>query len=171
MATIVETGTYYDGDGLLRKYGTYKAIANPAGEYKTYGPLRTVECKVTLANLTTTVGQTVMSDQVFFPKLRIESVDLEVETAATSSGSATFDIGLIQTDRTTEIDYNGFIAAEVLSGVLDTVGKKIIYTAGVSKAGALIGTTTTNVGYIVANANTAVFTAGVVYVRINYRVD
>lgn len=160
--------SYYDNTGLLRLYGTDKATSNPAGEYKTYGELRTVEVLIDLTTLTTTVGGTILSETTFFPKARIEEIVLEVHTAATGS-SSTLDFGLISTDRTTEIDYNGFIAAEVLSGVLDTVGKKITYTAGVSKAGALIGTTTTSVGYLVANANTAVFTAGKVLLRVKYR--
>jgi len=161
--------TYFDGDGLLRKYGTTKAVPNYAGEYKTYGSLREIEVRIDLSLLSTST-QLILSDQVFFPKERVEEVVIEVETAAASSGSGTLDVGLIQTDRSTEIDFNGFIAAE-LTSALNTAGKKIIYTNGVSKAGALIGTTTTNVGYLVANANTAVFQSGIVYVRIRYRPD
>lgn len=166
---MVGTQNWYNSDGLLLKFGTDKATANKAGEYKTYGSQREIELKLDLTTLTTTLGGTIVSDTTFFPKQRIESVTIEVETAATGTG-ATLDFGLIGTDRATEIDFNGFIAAETKAN-LDTAGKKITYIFGTSGAGALIGTTTTSVGYLVANANTALFTAGVVYIRIMFRPD
>lgn len=157
-----------DNDGLYRKYGVEKTTPEAAGEYKTFGPLREIEVRIDLTGLNTST-QTILSDTVFFPKMRIEEVVIEVQTAATSGGSATLDVGLISSaDRSTEIDYDGFIAAEVLTAI-NTAGKRITYINGTSKAGALIGTTTSTVGHLVAKAGTAVFTAGVVYVRIKYR--
>lgn len=159
---------WFNNDGLYLRYGTEKTTTEVAGEYKTFGPLREIEVKIDLATLTTS-GQTILSDTVFFPKMRVEEVTLEVQTAATSGGSATLDVGLVSSsDRSTEIDYDGFIAAEVLTAI-NTAGKKITYVNGTSKAGALIGTTLASVGHLVAKAGTAVFTAGVVYVRVKYR--
>lgn len=164
--------TYLDGDGLYRKYGTTKAVATTAGEYKTFGPLREIELKIDLTTLTS--SSVIMNDQTFFPKsVYVEEVILEVMVAATSAGSPTLDVGLVQTsDRSTGITNftnTGFIAAEVLSGVLDTIGKKITYTAGTSKAGAGIALAPAQVGHITARANTATFTAGNVSVKIRYR--
>ena len=159
--------SWYNNDGLQLFYGVDKTTTEAAGEYRTNGPLREIEVRIDLTSLATG-SQTILSNTVFFPKMRVEEVTLEVQTAATSGGSATLDVGLISTDRSTEIDYDGFIAAEVLTAI-NTAGKKITYVNGTSKAGALIGTTTATVGHLVAKAGTAVFTAGVVYVRIKYR--
>lgn len=160
--------SWYNNDGLQLFYGVDKTTTEAAGEYRTDGPLREIEVRIDLTSLATG-SQTILSNTVFFPKMRVEEVTLEVQTAATSGGSATLDVGLVSSsDRSTEIDYDGFIAAEVLTAI-NTAGKKITYVNGTSKAGALIGTTTATVGHLVAKAGTAVFTAGVVYVRIKYR--
>ena len=157
-----------DNDGLHRKYGVEKTVPEVAGDYKTFGPLREVEVKIDLTTLSTST-QTILSDTVYFPKLRVEQVVIEVQTAATSGGSATLDVGLVSSsDRTTEIDFDGFIAAQALAGI-NTAGKKITYINGTTSAGALIGTTVATVGHLVAKAGTAAFTAGVVYVRVQYR--
>lgn len=159
--------SYFDPDGLYRKYGILKTVANNAGEFKTYGALRDIEVKVDLTTLAVTTPL-ILSDQEFFPKnVRIEEVVVETITAATSSGSGTIDFGLISTDRATEVDFNGFIAAEV-KGTVDTAGKKVTYVNGTSKAGALIGTTNATVGYLCANVNTAVYQTGVVIFRVRY---
>lgn len=158
-------GTWYNNDGLELKFGVTKATANTGGDFATTGPLRNMEVKVDLTTLTSSPA--IVSDVTFFPKqVRIEQVEATVETAATSSSSGTIDFGLIRTDRSTEIDFNGFIAAEV-KGSYDTLGKKVIYTNGVSKAGALIGTTTTNVGYLCASSTQA-YQTGVVVFRVFY---
>lgn len=160
--------TYMDSQGLYHKYGNTATISNEGGEYKTYGSLREIEVRIDLSTLTTTAPN-IVSDVVFFPKnVFIEQVVVDVQTAATSSGSGTIDFGLVQVDRSTEIDFNGFIAAEV-KGTYDTAGKKVTYFNGVSKAGALIGTVNATKGYLTANLNTAVYQTGVIYVRIMYR--
>lgn len=156
-----------NADGLHLTFGTDKTTATTAGEYKTFGELRTTEVKIDLSTLAVTTPL-ILANTTYFPKCRIEEVIIEVQTAATSSGSGTVDIGFIKQDRTTELDYNGLIAAEV-KGALDTAGKKVTYINGTSKAGALIGTTTTDVGLLVANVNTAVYQTGIVYVRIKWR--
>lgn len=156
-----------NADGLHLTFGPDKAIPTTAGEFKTYGELRTTEVKIDLSTLAVTTPL-ILANTTYFPKCRIEEVVIEVQTAATSSGSGTLDIGFIKQDRTTELDYNGLIAAEV-KGTIDTAGKKVTYINGTSKAGALIGTTTTDVGLLVANVNTAVYQTGIVYIRIKWR--
>lgn len=158
-------GTWYNNDGLNIKTGVTKGLPNTAGEFATAGALRVTEVKIDLTTLTSTPA--ILSDVTFFPKsMRVEEVVATVETAATSSSSGTINVGLIRTDRSTEIDFDGFIAAEV-KGSFDTLGKKVTYTNGVSKAGALIGTTTANVGYLCASSTQA-YQTGVIAVRIAY---
>lgn len=161
--------SYKDNDGLLRKFGTEKATANTGGDYKTYGALREIELRIDMSTLTSSPA--ILNDLVFFEKSRIEEVVIECHTAIASAGGGTFNIGLVRTsDRTTEIDFDGFIAAEVVA-TFNTAGKKVTYVNGTSKAGALIGTTTTNVGHITADWDTAAFESGILYVRIRYRAD
>lgn len=155
-------------DGLILKYGTDKAVANTVGEYSFDGPRHLIEITISdLTKITATDGSFLLSDQYILPKsARIEQVDVVTETAATGSG-AVLNIGLISTDLATEIDYNGLIAA-VAQTVLTPAGKTTQIRTGDTYAGALLGTTTASAGYLVADYDTAAFTAGKVIVRIYY---
>lgn len=157
--------SWLNEDGLFLKYGTEKAAHDPAGEYRLDGPLHMIELKVDLTTLGTAAS--VLSDVIFFPKnARIEEVEIVVDTAATGTG-AVLNVGLQQTDRSTEIDYDGFVAALALTA-LDTAGEKTVLRVGSTGAGALIGATNATVGYITADYDTAAYTAGVIYIRIKY---
>lgn len=173
---ISGTNLYQDADGLVRKYGVLKAVPNTAGEYKTYGGLREIEVIIDLSKLTS--SSVIQSYQTFFPKnVFIEQVTLEVLQASTTAGSPTLDVGLVQTDGSTAVTpttsswttNSVFIAAEVDSGVIATLGKKITYTAAVSKAGGGIGLAAGQVGYITARVNASTWSAGFVSVKISYR--
>lgn len=161
---------YLDSTGLYRKYGTEKAVSTRTGEYPTKGGLREIECKITLSTLTET--ETPVSDVVFFPKMRVQEVEV-ITTTAAATGTA-IDLGLIQTDRATEIDYNGFLAA-FPTAAMDLAGERTIFTAAstvpasATGTGALIGTTTSNVGYITCSRTDATaFTAGELIIKIRY---
>lgn len=164
-------GSWMNTDGLYLKYGTTKATPNLAGEYRTGQLLREVELKITLADLTQT--ETIQSDQVFIPTgARIQEVELLTITAG-ATGTA-IDVGLTRTDRTTEIDYDGLLAAAPIANH-NSAGERTIFTAittvpaSATGTGALIGTTTSNVGYISASRTDATaYTAGVVLVKIRY---
>jgi hypothetical protein len=158
-------GSWLNADGLYLKFGTDKATASKGGEYVTTGALREIEIKLDLTTLTDTAA--IVSDNIFFPKMRIEEVEIVTHTLATSGGAATLDIGLIRTDRTTEIDYEAF-ANGVAITTHDAAGEKTVLRIGSTGVGQLVGTTTTNPGYLTANYNTAAYTAGVIYVRIRY---
>ena len=54
---------------------------------------------------------------------------------------------------------------------IDTAGETNVIRKGSTGAGALIGTTLTNAGLLVADYDTAAFTAGEVVVRIRYSVQ
>lgn len=160
--------TWLNKDGLYLKYGPTSIGPNTAGEYCYDGPRHVIEAIIDLTKVTATDGSYFVSDQVFFPKnARIESVEVLTDTAATGTG-AVLNVGLCKTDRTTEIDFNGLIAALPQTS-LTPAGKWTQLHEGDTDAGALIGTTTTNTGYIVADYDTAAFTAGKIVVRIFYR--
>lgn len=160
--------SWFNNDGLLVKFGTEKTVPNLAGEYKTTGALREIELKINLTALTS--SQVIQSDQTFVPaNAKIEEVELVATTAATSGGAPTLDVGMIQTDRTTIVSNTGFTAAVALA-TLTPIGAKQVLRPGSAGAGAFVGTTVgTLPGYIVARANAATYTAGVLLVRIRYR--
>lgn len=163
---------WQNSDGLGVKFGREEAASqdttkNPAGEYKAFGDKRITEFTLDLTDLNTST-QTILWDTAIFPKnARIEEIEVEVVTAATSGGAATLDVGLIRLDRTTELDYDGFVAAAALA-TINTAGKRLNLINGSTAAGALIGTTIANPGFGVAKAGTAVFTAGVLRVRVKW---
>lgn len=155
-------------DGLYLKYGTEKTTANKAGEYVTTGPLRMIEVLIDLTALTET--ETVQSDVTFFPKMRIERVDVVTRTAATSGGTPALDVGLYRMDRTTAIDADGLVEALAMTA-MDAAGETTSLSAPTTgtSVGNLIGTTTSLPAYITASRTTSdAFTAGAVAVRIFY---
>ena len=164
-------GNWLNSDSLYLKFGTDKATANKAGENVTVGALREIEVKIDLTALTQ--SETVQSDQVFFPiGARIQEVETIAITGAVT-GTA-IDLGLIRTDRTTEIDYDGLLAAAPTAN-MNSAGERSLYQVavtiptGLTGTGALVGTTTSNVGYITCSRTDATaFTAGLIVVKIRY---
>jgi len=162
---------YLDNTGTYVKIGTEIATPISAGEYKTYGPLREVEFIIPdLTVLTTSDAVLKGADTFFFPTgVRIEEVKIITDTAATSGGSATLILGLMQTDRSTMIDATGIVNAVAVASL--TAGSEQTFVKGTSGAGTKVGTgaaATTLPAYITAKAGTAVFTAGAVRVRVKY---
>lgn len=99
--------------------------------------------------------------------VRIEEVELFTETAFTSGGAATLDVGLVRYDRATELDYNGLVAALALTAI-DAAGEKTVIRVGSTGAGALIGTTLANPGIMTVNYGTAAYTAGKLKIRVKW---
>lgn len=165
-------GSWLNSDGLYIEYGPDEVTVVDGGELKAFGGLHEVEIDILLTSLAVTTPR-ILSDTITIPNgARIHKVTLIVETPATSGGSSTLDFGLIDQDRTTELDYNGFVAALALADMSDA-GAIIEFMngadstpAGETTDGALVGTTLSNTGLLVANAGTAVFTGGVIKARI-----
>lgn len=163
------TGNWNNTDGLYLKYGTSKAVPATAGDFVSPGGLRVIELKIAdLTTLTTTAA--IQDDNVYVPtNCIIEQVEVIADTAATSGGSATLNIGLMKDDRSTTISDTALISAAALT-TIDGTGEKTTYVLGTSGAGTKIGTTIgSDRGYITAKYGTAAFTAGAVTVRILYR--
>lgn len=177
---------FFDGDSLLRKYGTTKAIPNRGGEYKTYGDVRELEYKIIWGTAsafgTTTVGtvattDVIQSDQIQFPRaVFVEEVQLEIMEVFNTLTS--ISVGMVQSnDRTTLIGANGagFISAALLA-TLTPAGARITFIGGSTSAGSLIGTVaisaaSTFSGYITARFAGTQGTTGAALVRIKYRVN
>lgn len=164
---------WLNDDGLYLKFGVEKTTANTAGEYRTNGALREIEIKGLDLTTLATATEAIISDVLFFPKdCIVEEVTIWTRTAATSGGAATLDLGLIQTDRTTAIDDDGFLDAVVLAD-MNADGERVTKVgppaAGGIGAFADKDTIPTLPGYITAGAGTAVFTAGIVDIRIKFK--
>ena len=159
---------HFNADGLLHKYGTEEAAAGQAGELCVCGPLLEVVVRLDLVD-DAPLASTILDDSnVILPaNARIEEIEIVTHTAATSAGAATLNIGLIRLDRTTALDADGLVAALAITAY-DAAGEKTVIRVGSTGAGALLGTTLANPGYLVIDAETAVFTAGVIHVRIKY---
>ena len=176
---------FFDGDGLLRKYGTSKAIPNRGGEYKMYGDLKELEFKIVFGTAsafgTTTVGtvaatDVIQSDQVFFPK-SVFLEEVQIEVAEVFNTLTSVSVGMVQSnDRTTLIGAagGGFVNAAPLTS-LDLAGERTTYTAGTPAGfGVLIGTVpisaaATFTGYVTARFAGTQGTTGCLIVRIKYR--
>lgn len=155
-----------NSDGLVVKFGTEQATAATVAEYSTLGRTRQIEAVIDLTSLAT--GSTVLSNTVVIPNgARIERVQVHVQTAATSGGSAALNIGLIRTDGTTAYDADGLVAAMALTS-LDAAGETNEVIIGHAAVGALVGTTLANDGLLVADYDTAAFTAGRIRVIVHY---
>lgn len=152
---------WLNNDGLYIKFGADegKLSPHPTGEYDEVGGGHVIE--VTLdATLLNTSTNTILSDTVRLPKdYRIKKVEVYVQTAF-AGATATLDIGLVGTDRSTVYDADGLVAAAAVGTLTNG--------ATVAGAGALVGTTLATSGLLVAKAGTAVFTAGKAKVRIEF---
>lgn len=196
----MSTGNYLNKDGLAIQFGTSKANTENWGDYKAFGSTRVCEGLIDLTTLTTaapsafsvaiqsltelfgpaggaagSVGGAGGNSNTWF----IERVEAVVETAATTSSSATLKVGLVEVDMATvPSNYDhALINAETTTN-LGTVGACQVYVganstpAGSANGGTLIGTTpaaATGPYYITAQTGTGTFTAGKVRVRIFYR--
>lgn len=158
---------WMDPSGLYQKYGLEQVVPQAAGEFRTPTNQRMIELRLDLTTLGATDANLLGTDDVFFPKgFRIDSVEVEVETAATGA-SSTLDIGLIQTDRSTVTAAQGILAAFTLAN-LTPAGKTTVLTQGSATAGTLVGSTTAQVNQLSGKYGTAAFTAGVVIIRIKF---
>jgi hypothetical protein len=157
---------YTDIGGLRQKFGVEQTVSGVGGEYRTNGKEREIELVLNLVTLTQ--AENIIDENVFFPVgVKITEVEVLVETAA-ATGVA-IDVGLVRTDATTEIDYDGILAAFPLATM--TVGNKVVLRKGGTNAGAMVGSgvATTNVGYFTASATTGTFfTTGLVKITVRY---
>lgn len=158
-----------NADGLYITYGTTEGTVGKAGEYRTNGPQHITEVTITLTDATATDGGTIYDNNVMLPAgAQIQQVVVINEVAATGTG-AVLNLGLIRTDRTTELDYNGLLAALPLTS-FDTIGETTTLTVGSTYAGALIGTVLANNGLLTIDYDTAAFTTGKIVAKIYWSV-
>jgi hypothetical protein len=175
-------GTWMNNDGLYIRYGDDEAEVAKGGQYSTDGSLHEVEAVLPYTDFdsaTPLLPHSSDSFGVVIPKgARIEEIETVVQAAFTSSGtigSSTLLLGLKKgSDRSTELDHDGFTTTAATGTALGlaTAGVKTTIKVGSTGAGALIGTTLAENGVLVASNSahaTHPHTAGTVVVRIRYR--
>lgn len=172
MAVVdLNTNEWINSDGLLVKFGPDLARATRVGEYMdTASGRHCAEVTVALASLPTIASGNVLilDDSVTIPNgAFIEEVQV-VCTKETAGVNANFNLGLVDQDRSTQIDFDGFLAAADDFNAGTDLGYVQSYFKGTTEVGALVGTKITNTGLLCANADTGDFTAGVIKCRIYY---
>jgi len=168
-----------NNDNLRVKFGTEEATLTTGGDFNMGGtPLNVAELKV-LGNTVTSVagtipGRSLGTEGILIPKgVILASVELFAEAAVTSAGgSATLDIGLKKVDDT-QLDYDGLVVSLDVDSATDgtglgTIGNRIFLTQGSTANGALLGTITTDAGYLCLNYAGEAITGGVIVIRVSY---
>ncbi len=159
--------TWTNSDGLVIPLGITEATLGKGGAFADpHAGSQVIEFVLNFGDFPLTTP-TVVDQNVYLPSgVILESIELIAETAVTSGGAATLDFGCVRFDRTTELDYNGIVAALAITA-LNAAGKRVVIQNGSTGAGALFnGTATSFPGVFTANALTAALTAGKVRIKL-----
>lgn len=174
MSVVALTTGVNNADGLRQRYGVNEVTVQRGGEYNRLADGRhCVEVTLSLLALSTAAtaasgNEVIICDNVTIPNgAFIEELHVMV-TKETTGSNANLDLGLVDQDRSTEIDFNGLLAAADAFNSGTDLGTWTQYVVGTTEAGALVGTQLTNTGLITASADTADWTAGVLKIRIFY---
>ena len=175
-------GAYLNSDGLFVRLGTSESVVAKGGSDPIKNGNYEVEIDLAVADFGSATHTIPNSADVFgivIPKgARIEEIETFVQTAFTVSAgtvaAATVVLGLKKaSDRSTELDHDGFLTTSATGTALGlaTAGTKTTVKVGSTGAGSLIGTTLSENGVItVANTTIAtnVISAGALKVRVRY---
>lgn len=157
---------WINNDGLRVWLGNTEAEVTRAGETTNYGGDRVWEFILDLTDLGTASALVDDSRSTPIPSgVFWSEVEVMTEIAVTSGGLAVLNLGLVRQDTTTAYDADGFLAAAPLAD-FNAAGETIVYKIGVTGVGAFIGTSTANAGFLVADYDTAAFTAGRLRIRL-----
>ena len=164
-------GTWLNSDGLYIRLGRDEGVSTTAGTYPTMvAGQHVTELRIPAMTALGT-SPAIMANSTIIPAgATIARVEVVAETACTSGGSAALNVGLIRLDRSTELDYDGLVAALALTA-LDANGETTSLVEGSTSHGALIGTKLANAGLLTADYDTAAYTAGEVVVRVYWYKD
>lgn len=173
MAVVdLNTNEWVNADGQLVLFGTDKSRPTRAGEYSRMDDgQHLVSLMIDLATLPTAASgnEQIQSNSVTIPNgAFITKVRVTVIEEPTTAGSPNLDLGLVDQDRSTEIDFNGLLAdADAFENGTD-LGLVVEYVKGTTEVGALVGTQITNTGLITASPSTADWTDGTLKVDIEF---
>lgn len=162
------TNEWINSDGLLVKFGADRGREERGGEYCRYdNGEHCTSVIIDLAGLPTAASgnEQIQCDNVSLPAgafiTKVVVTVLEEPTEA-SGTDANLDFGLVRQDRSTELDFNGLLAAADAWHSGTDLGKVTEYTVGTTEAGALIGTALAFTGYFTASPDTDDWTDGTI---------
>lgn len=168
--------TWTNSDGLIVGFGTHSEDNGVATVHVGANGVVTLSKEITLSGLadTPTIANSTTPQDVTIPRGSvIKSALLQVITAPVSGGGGTLDIGTIGTNGT-EDDFDG-IVADATVAEMGLAGEGILLDGVTIADAATAASTVASVGavadadcYVVASYETAVFTAGVVKLVVEY---
>lgn len=109
-------GTWLNNDGLELKYGIDKTKADLVGEFRYDGPVRCLEIDLVAVRMPAVASNSVViEDTNSLPKgAVIERIEIVKYTTFVGSG-ATLNIGLIDTDRSSNASANALVDAATIA--------------------------------------------------------
>src|SRR3990167_5622004 len=115
MAVVsLRSNTWHNEDGLNVMFPTGSATVTRGGEYILGDGNHVTEVFIDLTALPTAASgnEQIVDDTVTIPNgAFIEKVEVLVTKEPTTSGAPNLDLGLVDQDRETELDFNGLLAA------------------------------------------------------------
>lgn len=154
--------SWINDDGLYIRFGVEKTVETLGGESTTDGNDRTLTMSFAAEDLGALTVNKIMLEGVTVPDGAVlRSATLNV-TEAFVGATGTLDIGLVDSDRTTEFDFDGIDAAIAVTALTEG--------AVIECDGVLIGTVLDNTlpMYVTMRNNTADFTAGEAQLVVKY---
>lgn len=174
VTSILGSSSFYvNSDGLRVKLPAGAGNVTRGGVHQSSDGKHMTEVFIDLSALPTAASgdeQIVLENVVFPAGAFIEKVEVFVTKEPTTSGSPNLDLGFVRVDRSTELDFNGLLAATDTWETGTDLGTITEYVKGTTEAGALIGTQLAQDGLLTASADTADWTAGVIRVRIYWSI-
>lgn len=173
MAVVdLNDNEWLNEDGLLIRFGANEAQVTRGGQFAATDGIRHIaQVAIDLAALPTAASgdEQILADNVIIPDgAFIEKIEVLVTEEPTTSGSPNLDLGLVKLDRSTELDFNGLLAAADAFETGTDLGTLVVYDTTTTESGALVGTVLTDAGLITASPDTADWTDGTLLVRIFY---
>lgn len=168
MAVVGLKSPWINSDGLAVYWPSDAGTVTRGGEVDFDGKHMTY-CVIDLGGLPTAASgnEQIQLENCVIPNgAFIEKVVVTVTAEPATSGAPNLDLGFVKTDRTTELDFNGLLAAADAFETGTDLGTIVEYVKGTTEAGALIGTQLAFDGIITASADTADWTAGQIRVEI-----
>lgn len=157
--------TWINDDGLVVKFGATEAEDRNVGAYNVEGERNILEVILDFNEMPAVAdGSVILNDHFQIPTgAHIEAVEI-VDYVDFVGATATVNVGTIDTDRTSNADVDGLVAAATIAE-LNAGGEN---TAG--WVGAQVGTTLTANKLLTWEVDTAALTAGLATVRIKWSV-
>lgn len=174
MAIVdLRTGDWHNNDGMMVWFGTGRATPSRGGEYSMLANgEHVISGMLDLATLplASSGDEQIIWENVWLPDdVFILRVTVTVIEEPTTVGSPNLDFGLCSKDRTTEVDFNGLIAAGDAWETGTDLGTIFTYDTTTTESGVLLGTQfTSGPAYFTASSDTADWTDGTIKLDVYF---